>query len=641
MADVWLWYGFRPDKGAVLACAQFANRLPGYRHQETDRMSRRNKPTLTETLGLRWSTDKATTRVVIRLFAAILFFTTLTLLIFVLIRLTEALLGLGTYSGEETQSAAIRNIILSLGAIIGVPFLVWRSIVAQKQVDVAEQGHITDRINKAVEGLGAEKTVKRQRLRTSGKPAFVNIAGKPDLSQPIMEEVTQPNLEVRIGAIYALERIAQDSDRDHVQIMEILCAYIRENAPANSAKDWPEIEMHDGEVDGPLEEDWWKRVNDFQEASHALKESTTCRTDIQTALTVIGRRSAEQRLLEAQTTPSDRSARFVFDDPGPAQNTNIPEDCHDQLALNEFKTGLENWQKTLFAYPGYRLDLRNTNLQGADLSGLNLAGARLQGSKLQCAHLNEVRLQGANLSKALLQGANLAGARLKGANLRAAWLQGADLIEAQMQGANLSELSWEGVGARLQSANLFNARLQGANLVGARLQGANLVAAHLQLANLQAVELQGAVLTSARLQGAILLDTQLQRARLGGAFLQGSALTLAELQEADLSGVEFGENTNLTEGNLQNAAVRFVDLTRIAGVEKHLSDLFGDASVILPQGCGPDHKDWPAHWPKFHLESEFEEEWHKWQADPENYVPPEPPDAPEEPHPTPRPDSGA
>ena len=105
--------------------------------------------------------------------------------------------------------------------------MIWRSAIAQKQagvaqkqfdvaqrqVDVAEQGHITDRINNAVQGLGTEKTVK---------------AGE--------DEKTAPNIEVRVGAIYALERIAQDSDRDHIQIMEILRAYIRENAPADSAE---------------------------------------------------------------------------------------------------------------------------------------------------------------------------------------------------------------------------------------------------------------------------------------------------------------------------------------------------------------------------------------------------------------------
>ncbi len=44
------------------------------------------------------------------------------------------------------------------------------------------------------------KAVKRQRRRQSGKLAYVNDAdGNPDLSQPIMEEVTEPNLEVRIA----------------------------------------------------------------------------------------------------------------------------------------------------------------------------------------------------------------------------------------------------------------------------------------------------------------------------------------------------------------------------------------------------------------------------------------------------------
>jgi ABC-type nickel/cobalt efflux system permease component RcnA len=52
----------------------------------------------------------------------------------------------------------LRGIAFALGAIVGLPFLVWRSWVAQRQADTAEQGLLTDRINKAVQGLGAEKT---------------------------------------------------------------------------------------------------------------------------------------------------------------------------------------------------------------------------------------------------------------------------------------------------------------------------------------------------------------------------------------------------------------------------------------------------------------------------------------------------
>ncbi|WP_062294251.1 hypothetical protein [Nostoc piscinale] len=36
---------------------------------------------------------------------------------------------------------------------------------------------------------------------------------------------------MRLGAIYTLERIAKDSAKDHWTIMEVLTAFVRENAP--------------------------------------------------------------------------------------------------------------------------------------------------------------------------------------------------------------------------------------------------------------------------------------------------------------------------------------------------------------------------------------------------------------------------
>lgn len=86
---------------------------------------------------------------------------------------------------------------------------------------------------------------------------------------------TAPNTEVRIGAILSLERIAQDSTRfdkghDHIRVMEILCAYIRENTATPSLE--PECDK-----EGPF----------------------TMRTDIQIAVDVIKRRSDKQIDIEA------------------------------------------------------------------------------------------------------------------------------------------------------------------------------------------------------------------------------------------------------------------------------------------------------------------------------------------------------
>jgi hypothetical protein len=183
-------------------------------------------------------------------------------------------------------SAATSSPGLGMGALviglIGAPFVIWRSIVAQKTVNVQEQGQITDRINKAVEGLGAVKTQKdiyetpRYKKKDGewvwdedGNPVQ---ARRPD-GEPLIDvkevERTVPNLEVRIGAIYALERIAQDSDRDHVQIMEILCAYIRENAKTS---------------------DLTPREPPFEYAAP--------RVDLQAAIDVIGRRPESRKTKE-------------------------------------------------------------------------------------------------------------------------------------------------------------------------------------------------------------------------------------------------------------------------------------------------------------------------------------------------------
>lgn len=68
-------------------------------------------------------------------------------------------------------------------------------------------------------------------------------------------------MELRFGALYALERIAQDSERDHIPIMEIICAYIRENTKADG---------------------------------YAENNTDKLREDIQTAISILARRSPQR-----------------------------------------------------------------------------------------------------------------------------------------------------------------------------------------------------------------------------------------------------------------------------------------------------------------------------------------------------------
>lgn len=124
----------------------------------------------------------------------------------------------------------VRNIGWFLGAVFGLPFLVWRSYVAHRQVQVAEQGQITERFSRAIEGLGATRVVKRAVEPYRREDAPAETSGVVDVTSYIGSgELLAPNVEVRLGSIYALERVSRDSPEDFFQIIETLCAYIRGN----------------------------------------------------------------------------------------------------------------------------------------------------------------------------------------------------------------------------------------------------------------------------------------------------------------------------------------------------------------------------------------------------------------------------
>ncbi len=131
------------------------------------------------------------------------------------------------------SSDEIRNTLLAVGALIGVPFLIWRTTIAAKQTDISRESHYTALFTKAVEQLGADKVVKRRQPKRIQNAEVGDEASKTAnfVQEYESYEVTERNYEVRLGAIYALERIAQDSKRDAWPINLTLCSYIANNAP--------------------------------------------------------------------------------------------------------------------------------------------------------------------------------------------------------------------------------------------------------------------------------------------------------------------------------------------------------------------------------------------------------------------------
>jgi hypothetical protein len=121
---------------------------------------------------------------------------------------------------------------------------------------LAVQGQVTDRYTKAIEQLGSKE------------------------------------LDVRVGGIYALERIARDSARDHPTVMEVLSAFVRDH----SQKQWPLPAVNEAGANPP--------------------ERMT-RPDVQAAAAVIGRRDPSQDRgllldLRAVTLPSTYLGRVSW-----------------------------------------------------------------------------------------------------------------------------------------------------------------------------------------------------------------------------------------------------------------------------------------------------------------------------------------
>ncbi|OUS32958.1 hypothetical protein A9Q94_20895 [Rhodobacterales bacterium 56_14_T64] len=109
----------------------------------------------------------------------------------------------GDYTDLRFALLRLTALTATLGAVIVLPLSLIRLKLNNEQTKTATESHITDRINKAIEGLGADKTVK--------------LNGN---------EWTEPNLEVRIGALHSLNRISEDSKRDQRAIENIIIDYV-------------------------------------------------------------------------------------------------------------------------------------------------------------------------------------------------------------------------------------------------------------------------------------------------------------------------------------------------------------------------------------------------------------------------------
>ena len=191
-----------------------------------------------------------------------------------------------------------------------------------------------------------------------------------------VEQLASEHIEVRLGGIYALERISQESPRDYWAVMETLTAFVRERTQRTEAERIArpreqrlnerayELWEQSGRPDG--------RSYEFWTLAGALENyGIPPATDIVAVLTVIKRRRDEDRTREVR----------------------------DKRTLDFEKA-----------------DLRSADFVEAPLGRTNFFRARLEG---------------ANFSKAHIEGASFVFSRLQNTAFFAAHLEGADFTLAE------------------------------------------------------------------------------------------------------------------------------------------------------------------------------------------------------------------
>lgn len=208
-----------------------------------------------------------------------------------------------------------RNDIRTTGVqVLAGVIVLMGALFTARTFNLNKEGQLTDRYLKAVECLGSEQ------------------------------------MHVRVGAIYALERLARDSTRDHTTIMEVLCNYVRGGRRKPGVREYP--------------------------------------ADLQAALKVIGRRAARQD-----------SPQFRIDLGGA-----------DLTGAVLARANLENASFVRSRLCGAVLAesrLNGARFVEAKMEGVSLIGARLRNAKFGGADLQRSALYEADFANADLRGSRL------------------------------------------------------------------------------------------------------------------------------------------------------------------------------------------------------------------------------------------
>ena len=342
-----------------------------------------------------------------------------------------------TVSNSET----LRNVGLMIGGVLAFVFALWRGWVAESQASTAQQSLLNERYQKGAEMLGSDV------------------------------------LSVRLGGIYALERLAAEHPQQYyVQIMKLLCAFARHPT---------------------RDEDYGMRM---AERDANPRRFSSSREDVQAAIDAIGSRDETRIEIE-------KSQGFEL---------NLIE-----ADLSHTRIRDANLSGAMLHYA----NLSHTYISSVDLSHAYLIGTVMKKTRLDNVDFTDARAQGVDLSGALvflngkplfdLDHANLSPAQFSDGTQSLTHLHNVDVSGISIQDAKLDQVQI--TASDLSDTHFLRSNLRGARIFKSKLSGAEILSTDMSGAILRDTDVSGTYFCNPHSEVATDLVTGLTQAQLDEA----------------------------------------------------------------------------------------------------------------------------
>ena len=306
-----------------------------------------------------------------------------------------------TTEDQESLSAVLRNVGILVLGVLAIPLAVWRGWSADQQAKAAAE---------QVQAAQAQVQAAQRQVEAS-RHALLH-----ERYQKGIEALGSDSATTRMAGVYALAALAADHDDEyHVQVLELLCAFVR-NPPGldRTGADYDWNPLHHIRVRRPPRKGFRRGKPFVPEADYleALRYVTTQRPS---ELQSLESKQKFVRDLKAAEFPAGPIPRIHV----PGADLSCVYAC-DSIWLNP--------------------DCNDTKLTFAVLCRARFIAGDFTDTDFGMADLNGAIFQGGSAINARFAGADLTGTQFSGCDLSGAWFSGDEAMDTPASGLSQEDL---------------------------------------------------------------------------------------------------------------------------------------------------------------------------------------------------------